>query len=459
MAKETSHPQLALEPRERIFGVTTLVRQARALLEGQFGSVWVQGEISNLARPGSGHWYFSLKDSNSQIRCAMFRQFNRRVSATPENGQEVVIRGRVSLYEARGEFQIVVEELEDAGDGKLKREFEALKRKLDEEGLFAADRKRSIPRLPRRIGVVTSPTGAAIRDVLTVLRRRFPSIGVLIYPTVVQGRDAGASVARALTLASNRGDCDVIILARGGGSLEDLWAFNEEVVARAVVGSRIPVIAGIGHEIDVTIADLAADLRAPTPSGAAELAAPERREWLEKNAVAARRLSRAIAHRLASPREMLAGLSTRLQRSHPRFQLGQLGQRVDRAETELLKALRRLLKANGDWSLELEQRLLRSNPASKISSCITTEAQLRQRLTRAMQNLFSARRGELDALERTLAAVSPTATLDRGYAIVRAQESGQVLTAADQVQPEDWVTIQLGRGELDATVRKVSCPD
>lgn len=459
MAKENRQSQLALEPSERVLGVTALVRRARALLEGQFASVWVQGEISNLARPGSGHWYFSLKDASSQVRCAMFRQANRRVSEVPENGQEVIIRGRVSLYEARGEFQIVVEELEDAGDGKLKRQYEALKRKLNQEGLFDAARKRAIPRLPRRIGVVTSPTGAAIRDVLTVLKRRFPSIGVLIYPTVVQGRDAGSSIANALALANRRGDCDVLILARGGGSLEDLWAFNEEVVARAIADSRIPVIAGVGHEVDITIADLAADLRAPTPSGAAELAAPERREWLEKNAVAARRLTRAMAHRLANPREALAGLSTRLERSHPRSQLAQIGQRVDRAEAELHKALRGRLRLSEARCAELKLRLARSHPASRIAACANAEAQLAQRLSRGIQKLVAARRQELDALTRTLSAVSPTATLDRGYAIVRAEDSGRVLTSADQVEPEDGLRIQLSRGELAAAVRKVNCPD
>lgn len=459
MVKKSSQPTLALAPQDETLSVSKLVRRARMLLEGELGRVRVQGEISNLAQPGSGHWYFSLKDANSQIRCAMFRQANRRVSSVPENGQEVVIEGRVSLYEARGEFQIVVDALEDAGDGRLKQQFEALKKKLDAEGLFDAASKRAIPRLPRRIAVVTSPTGAAIRDILTVLRRRFPSIGVLIYPTIVQGRDAGASVAQALALANVRAECDVLILARGGGSLEDLWAFNEEVVARGIAASELPVIAGVGHEVDVTIADLVADLRAPTPSGAAEMAVPESREWLEKNTAAARRLSRAMAQRLAAPTEALAALSKRLERAHPRFQLSQIGQRIDRAEAELVRSFQRQFQFWTNRTAELDRRLGQVNPTERLGVCRKTQARLRERLLRSMTGFLAVRQQRLDSLTRTLAAVSPDATLARGYAIVRKGQEGAVLTAADQVKPTDSVSIRLGRGELAATVDKVSYPD
>ncbi|MGH8327648.1 MAG: exodeoxyribonuclease VII large subunit, partial [Steroidobacteraceae bacterium] len=269
-------------PAERtVYTVTQLNREARTLLERHLAVVWIEGELSNLAQPSSGHWYFSLKDREAQVRCAMFRQRNQSVGFTPRAGQQVLARARVSLYEPRGDFQLIVEHLEEAGIGALRREFERLKVQLAAEGLFDLARKRALPRFPVRIGVVTSPTGAAVRDILHILRRRFPPAAVLVYPTAVQGAAAVPAIVDAITLASARAECDVLILARGGGSLEDLWAFNDERVARAIHGCRIPVVAGIGHEVDFTIADLVADARAPTPSGAAELATPDRSAVLQ----------------------------------------------------------------------------------------------------------------------------------------------------------------------------------
>ncbi|HKX58724.1 MAG TPA: exodeoxyribonuclease VII large subunit, partial [Steroidobacteraceae bacterium] len=255
--------------------MSRLNREARALLETGLPSLWITGELSNLSRPASGHWYFSLKDEGAQVRCAMFRQRNLSVRVAPRDGMQVLLRARVGLYEARGEFQLVVDHLEEAGEGELRRRFEALKLKLAAEGLFDAARKRPLPRFPRRIGVVTSPTGAALRDVLHVLGRRFPSVPVLLYPVPVQGAGAAREIASMLAVADRRRDVDVLLLVRGGGSLEDLWAFNDEALARAIAGVGLPVISGIGHEIDFTIADFVADLRAPTPSAAAEIAVPD----------------------------------------------------------------------------------------------------------------------------------------------------------------------------------------
>src|SRR6202035_1346073 len=249
--------------------------EVRVLLERGLSIVWVEGELSNLSQPASGHWYFSLKDRNAQIRCAMFRQRNIAVGFAPRAGPHVLARGRFSVYEARGDYQLIVEHLEEAGVGALRREFEKLKVKLAAEGLFALERKRALPRFPRRIGVVTSPSGAAIRDVLHILARRFPPASVLVYPTPVQGAASVPAIVEALQTASARAECDVLIVAGGGGSIEDLWSFNDERVARAICASSIPVVSGIGHEIDFTIADFVADARAPTPSGAAELVAPD----------------------------------------------------------------------------------------------------------------------------------------------------------------------------------------
>ena len=271
--------QLPFEER-RILSVSSLNREARRIVETGLGTVWVEGEISNLSRPSSGHLYWSLKDSDAQVRCAMFRLAARGLGFELANGQQVLLRARASLYEARGEYQLIVEYAEEAGEGVLRRKFEELKRRLAAEGLFEPARKRAIPKMPRRIGVITSGTGAALHDVLTALRRRFPLTSVLIYPTPVQGPGSAEEIARTLALADRRAECDVLILTRGGGSLEDLWAFNEEVVARAIAALALPIICGVGHEIDFTIADFVADLRAPTPSQAAELAVPDQREWL-----------------------------------------------------------------------------------------------------------------------------------------------------------------------------------
>src|ERR1700686_2721470 len=272
----------ATVPTHAIYSVSKLNREVRLLLESGVGQVWVQGEISNLARPSSGHWYFSLKDRDAQLRCAMFRARNGQCRFTPREGQAVVAYGRVSLYEPRGDYQLLIEHLDDAGFGALRRSFDELKVRLAAEGLFATEHKRKLPLVPRRIGVITSPTGAAIRDVLHILARRFPAAAVLVYPVPVQGASAAPAIVAALDLASARAECDVLILTRGGGSLEDLWAFNDERVARAIYRCAIPVVTGIGHEIDFTIADFVADLRAPTPSGAAELVAPDGRAWLHK---------------------------------------------------------------------------------------------------------------------------------------------------------------------------------
>src|SRR6202522_4096960 len=322
------NPSVPVRSDRDIYSVSRLNREVRILLERGFGSLWLEAEISNFARPSSGHWYFSLKDAAAQVRCAMFRQRNMLCSFAARDGQKVLVRARVGLYEPRGEYQLIVDHMEDAGLGALKRQFEELSAKLSQEGLFAAERKRPLPGLPRRIGVITSPTGAAVRDILHVLARRFPAAAVLIYPVPVQGAQAAAEITAALELAGRRAECDVLILARGGGSLEDLWAFNDERLARAIVASPIPVITGIGHEVDFTIADFAADVRAPTPSAAAELVVPDAEEWLKSLQRLGLRLRRGMRQRLDGHDERLRWLIGRAALVSPTARLSQQTQRL-----------------------------------------------------------------------------------------------------------------------------------
>ena len=328
-------------PRRDIYTVSRLNREARGLLEGGLPSLWITGELSNLSRPASGHWYFTLKDEDAQVRCAMFRQRNLAVRAGPRDGMQVLLRARVGLYEARGEFQLVVDHLEEAGEGELRRRFEALKQKLAAEGLFDAARKAALPRFPRRIGIVTSATGAAIRDVLNVLRRRNPAITVLIYPVPVQGAGAAREIAAMLELADRRREVDTLLLVRGGGSLEDLWAFNDEALARTIAGLGLPLVTGIGHEVDFTIADFVADLRAPTPSAAAELAAPDAEALLAALGIAAGRLRAAAARAVQRRGEVLAQAERRLKFLHPAQAVRERMQRLDELQARSLAAMRR----------------------------------------------------------------------------------------------------------------------
>lgn len=402
---------MAQQDTRNVFSVTALNRAARQLLEGGLGVIWVEGEISNLAQPSSGHWYFSLKDRDAQLRCAMFRPRNALCPITPRDGMQLLARGRVSVYEPRGDYQLIVEHLELAGEGALQRAFEQLKAKLQAEGLFATERKRPLPTLPDAIGVVTSPTGAAIRDILHILARRFPAARVIIYPVPVQGAAAPAAISAMLDLANARAECEVLIVARGGGSLEDLQAFNDERVARAIARSALPVVSGVGHETDITIADLVADMRAPTPSGAAQLVVPDRQVWLQRLTQVQQRLQRLWQRSSQDAQTALERLQQRLQRAHPGARLAQQAQRLD----------------------ELEQR--------------------RQR---AWQALLARHQGRLQELARALHAVSPLATMERGFAIVTRATDARALTDATLLQPGERFRARLAKGIIEATVEKVS---
>jgi exodeoxyribonuclease VII large subunit len=444
--------ELPLQPQRQILTVSALNRDARLALEHEFGTVWVEGEMSNFSRPASGHWYFSLKDAQAQIRCAMFRGQNRHAAVQPADGRQILVRARVTLYEARGDFQLVVDYMEEAGEGLLRRKFEELKRRLSAEGLFDTARKQSLPRLPSRIGVVTSATGAALRDVLTALRRRCPSVAVLIYPTAVQGDSAAADIVRTLALAERRGDCDLLILTRGGGSLEDLAAFNDEQLARQIASLTTPIIVGVGHETDVTIADFVADLRAPTPSQAAELAVPDQREWRTKLARDALALRRSFDRILAAPRSVLAHLGHRLLRAHPGMALRQREQRADELESRLVRAMERRLAATTLSLQQLAAAVSAADPRLRLMALAERCSAARQRLRQAALSSLEARRNRLRLAARALATLSPLATLERGYAIVSTGH-GSVIRDSDSAPAGTDLEVRLARGQLKVTVR------
>jgi exodeoxyribonuclease VII large subunit len=437
-----------------VLTVSELNRETRSILERELGTVWVEGEISNLSRPSSGHVYFSLKDARAQVRCAMFRLANRRLDFELENGLHVLVRARVGFYEPRGEFQLVVDYVEEAGEGLLRRRFEALKRRLAAEGLFDAERKRALPRVPRRIGVVTSPTGAAIRDVLTALRRRFPTVDVLVYPTSVQGAGAAAEIKRTLELADRRRECDVLILTRGGGSLEDLWAFNEEIVARAVAAVGIPIIIGVGHETDFTIADFAADLRAPTPSQAAELAVPDRTAWIARLNRCAAQLARAVLRCIEADRRRLGVLSHRLERCHPGVVLRQMQQRLDEIEQRTKRSLLRALERPKTRLGRLEAAVNAASPKHRVAASAGRAHWAEERLERAMTRRVERLNHRLAVATRSLASLSPLATLDRGYAIVERVDDRHVVTDSARVEIGTALTVRLARGRLGVTVAR-----
>ena len=437
---------------ETAITVAELNRQARLLLERGIARLWVQGEISNLARPASGHFYFSLKDETAQIRCAWFRQRQRVPTHRIEDGDQVLVLGRVSLYEARGDYQFIVDQVEPAGEGELQRRFEVLKKKLAAEGLFDAARKRPLPLLPRRIGLVTSPTGAAVRDILTVLRRRFPAIPVVIYPSPVQGDAAAPGLIAALGVAARRNECDVLIIGRGGGSLEDLWAFNEETLARAISECPIPIVSGVGHEIDVTIADFAADVRAPTPSGAAELVSPDQLEWQRAFDALSARLAQQTRRRLENRFQALDWLSRRLNQCSPAARVRQQAARLRDLTKALAGAMRHDFTRRGRLLDHARSRFLARSPIQRLERTSQRLALVHARLSRYGTRTVERLDTRLRLAGRALNSVSPLATLTRGYAIVTDEATGRVLMDSAAVTPGQVVRARLARGSLRATV-------
>ncbi|AEY01624.1 exodeoxyribonuclease VII large subunit [Oceanimonas sp. GK1] len=437
-----------------IYTVSRLNRHARLLLEGDLGAVWLTGEISNLSMPASGHWYFSLKDSQSQLRCAMFRGNNRSVGSRPKNGDQVLIFGKVTLYEPRGDFQLVAQTMAPAGEGLLKQQFEALKNALAAEGLFAAERKRPLPAHPARIGIISSPTGAAVHDILTVLARRAPQLEIILYPSQVQGESAVPQLVHALNEANRRNETDLLLLARGGGSLEDLWCFNDERLVRAIAASRLPVVSAVGHEVDVSLSDLVADLRAPTPSAAAELISQDsgvqRRQWQQSG----QRLEQALQRWLADRHNRLRQLQQRLERQHPRQQLQQQSQQLDQLQLRLERAMNRRLEQARQRTEQAALRLTHQHPGQRLAYSIERLHTLEQRLHGALNTRLNHLEHQLALAGSRLHAMSPLATLSRGYSITL--HNNTVLTDAGRLKENDLITTRLAQGEVVSRVEKVA---
>jgi exodeoxyribonuclease VII large subunit len=444
--------QAALDFTRDIFTVSRLNREARAVLEGSFPLLWVEGEISNLAQPASGHLYFSLKDPAAQVRCAMFRAKRMLLRFAPVNGHHVLVRARVSLFEGRGEFQLNVEHMEPAGEGALRLELERLKQKLATAGLFDQALKRPLPVFPRQVGLVTSPTGAAIRDLLSVLRRRFPLLPVVVYPAQVQGQGAVEELIAMLDLANRRRECDVLVVARGGGSLEDLMAFNDERLARAIRASAIPVVTGVGHEIDLTIADLAADQRGATPSAAAEIISPSAAHIGQHLRALEQRLGAAQTRVVHLSRHRLQAAVRHLRLLHPAAVVERQQQGLDHRERRLVEAIgRRTAAQRARWQ-SFAARLATVTPQRSLERLCLLSAGLEQRLRRAMPGLLQARRERFARAVDALGALSPLATLARGYAVVRLLPDGRVLTDARDAEPGSSVEAELAKGKLRCRV-------
>ncbi len=444
--------------RERplVLTVTQLNREVKGALEGWFPHLSVSGEIANLSRPASGHLYFTLRDQGAQLRCALFRNQARSLRMRPDNGMQVVVSGRIGLYEARGDYQLIADSIDEGdGEGALRRAFDLLRQKLEQEGLLDPARKRPLPRQPRTIGVVTSATGAALRDILTTLQRRFPTIGVILYPTLVQGEGAAESIARMIAIAAERRECDVLIVGRGGGSLEDLWAFNEEVVARAIVSSGLPVVSAVGHEIDMTISDLVADRRAATPTAAAELLSPDKVPLLARLTRSSSALKAACSRSIVQRRQRLETLFHRLQLGHPQRRLEQHAQKLDELGQRLERAWFYRLSEWRGRRQSLFDRLMRHHPQQSLVRHRLLANQLGGRLLRAAEHQLERKEQRLHASARTLHGVSPLATLGRGYAIVRAGEGRVVRRAADLQVGQQIETLLGGDSRIVSRVEEV----
>ena len=438
-----------------IFTVSRLNQTVRLLLEHEMGQVWISGEISNFTQPASGHWYFTLKDDNAQVRCAMFRNSNRRVTFRPQHGQQVLVRANITLYEPRGDYQIIVESMQPAGEGLLQQKYEQLKAKLQAEGLFDQQLKKPLPSPAHCVGVITSKTGAALHDILHVLKRRDPSLPVIIYPTAVQGDDAPGQIVRAIELANKRNECDVLIVGRGGGSLEDLWSFNDERVARAIFASRIPVVSAVGHETDVTIADFIADLRAPTPSAAAEMVSRNQQELLRQIQSVQQRLGMAMDYFLANRTRRLTLLHHRLQQQHPQLRLARQQTALERLQQRMNLAIDSQIKRTNKRQVRLLQRLNQQNPQPRIHRVQSRIQHLEHRLAEHVHSRLSAMRERFGNAVTHLEAVSPLSTLARGYSVTTVTD-GKVLKKVKQVKTGDVMTTRLEDGWVKSEVKGIT---
>jgi exodeoxyribonuclease VII large subunit len=441
-----------MQDNRHILTVSELNAEVNLLLTQGFPLIWLEGEISNLARPASGHLYFSLKDPKAQVRCAMFRNNNMRMKLKPENGQKVLVRARIGLYEPRGEFQLVVEHMEDAGEGLLQKQYEALKKKLMLEGLFDKNHKQSFPVHPQHIGIISSPTGAAVRDILNVLKRRCPHIPVRLYPVAVQGDASVPQILKALEQAEYDAICDVLIIARGGGSIEDLWSFNDEHVARAIADCPVPIISGIGHEIDFTIADFVADKRAPTPSAAAELISPDREELLQTLDRYELRLQQHMLQQLKEQSEKTNWLNRQLQQQHPLKRIQQQDEKRQQ-HTKRLNQMMELHITQAAQQLEKTQiRLHNQTPDKHLQQKQQRLSYLQEKLQNLTEKQQNQSQQQLRLLASRLHSISPLATLERGYSITQTLENATI-TSVTQVKQGQTIKTKLKDGEITSTAQ------
>lgn len=436
--------------KDNVYTVSKLNGEVRQILEGQLGKFWLNAEISNFSSPSSGHWYLTLKDNFSQIRCAMFKGRNQSVRFRPVNGQQVLVKGAISVYEPRGDYQLLIESMLPAGDGLLAQEYEALKMKLAAEGLFAAETKRPLPDNIQRIGVITSATGAALRDVLHVLARRDPSIEVIVYPTQVQGGAASQLICNAIQQANRRLEVDVLLLTRGGGSLEDLWCFNNELLAHAIYNSAIPIVSAVGHEIDTTISDYVADVRAPTPSAGAELLSKEKGNKTEKLALMLSRLQQSIRHYQLHQTSQLVDLHHQLQRHDPARRLQQFEQGFDEMQMRLDNALQHRLNRLAMQQQQLHSRLQQCSPVNSLKVERNRLQFLASRFDDASKSYFRQADLRLQHAVHQLETVSPLSTLTRGYSITKLNDC--VVTDSSKVSKGDVLTTQLKQGSVRSSV-------
>lgn len=447
-------PVSAPGPETRVYQPLELNQEVRLHLEAGFPRLWIAGEISNLARPASGHWYFTLKDDRAQIRCALFRGQRGNVEGQPENGDQVLVRGRLSLYEARGDYQLIADAMLPAGSGALQQAFEALKKKLEAEGLFDPAAKQPLPQYPSTIAVVTSPTGAAVRDIMTTLKRRWPAARVKLYKTQVQGERAAPELVQALNAVERDGLADVVILARGGGSLEDLWAFNDETLARRIHALPVPLVSGVGHETDFTIADFVADLRAATPTAAAEAATPDGPALLRQVAGLEQRLLRGPARQLQQHWQRLDSLDRRLVGQHPARRLAEAGTRLESLARRTIRAGQAALEKAGNNVGVLQQRLAARHPARKLGELNQHRDSLHARLLRGFNVEVARNSARLSGTARALDNVSPLAVLARGYALIE-DDQGNVLSKREDFREGQTIHTRVRDLKIESEVRRV----
>lgn len=443
------------QSKQHILQVSELTKKVRFILESELRTLWLCGEISNFIAAGSGHWYLSLKDSKAQVRCAMFKGNNRYTRIKPQNGQQVLVKAKVSLYEPRGDFQLIIEQMEDAGEGLLRQQFELLKNQLMAEGLFEQRYKQPIPDFVKTVGIITSSTGAAVKDILTVLKRRNPSIEVVIYPTLVQGDLAAEQISDAIYSANERDECDVLIVGRGGGSLEDLWAFNEEPVVRAIFDCDIPVISAVGHEVDTSLSDYVADMRAPTPSAAAELVSSDNQQLLTQINHYRQRLTHLIKQILHDHKANFQYFNHQLALASPVKQLQNQQQRADDLSIRLNQKMIEQQTQRKNQALLLQQRLASANPNQQLQLANAKLNDLASRLTRAQLQLKDNKQLLLAKFAHNLNIVSPLATIARGYSITR-DEHGKIIRSIDDIDKGAIINTQLSNGKIESKITKAT---